>query len=49
MILGNRELPRAIVDSAGVDRIIHPLQSANFLKMGPLNYLCFECASADSK
>ena len=32
---------RKIVDQAGIDRMIHPLESVNFLKVDKNNYIVF--------
>jgi hypothetical protein len=41
--LGSKE-KRIIVDMDGIDRMIHSLESYNFLKVDKNNYLLFECA-----
>jgi len=46
--LGSHE-KRYIVDSEGQDRCIHSLESCNFLKVDPNNYLLFECAKSNNK
>ena len=46
--LGSNE-KRYIVDSEGFDRCIHSLESCNFLKVDPNNYLLFECAKSDKR
>ena len=40
---------RAIVDHNGADRMIHSLNSVNFLKLEPGNYLLLECAYSDRR
>lgn len=38
---------RAIMDSQGQERMIHSLQSTNYLKVDPENYLLFACAKSE--
>jgi hypothetical protein len=38
---------RAIKDSNGIDRMIHSLESVNFLKLDSNNYVLFECAKPE--
>lgn len=40
---------RAIVDHNGTDRMIHSLNSMNFLKLEPDNYLLMECAISNQR
>ena len=40
---------RAIKDSDGIDRMIHSLESVNFLKLDKNNYVLFECAKPDMR
>lgn len=42
MSLGSQE-KRPLVDADGVDRMLHSLESQNFLKVDRNNYLLFEC------
>lgn len=44
--LGSTER-RAIKDSNGIDRMIHSLESVNFLKLDKNNYVLFECAKPE--
>jgi len=44
LALGSKEEKRQIMDAGGNARIIHSLESANFLKVDPSNYLLFACA-----
>lgn len=44
--LGQKE-KRAIVDSDGADRMIHSLESCNFLKLDSNNYVLYECSKSD--
>lgn len=46
--LGSTE-KRAIVDSDGMDRMVHSLESCNFLKVHKDNYLLFECAKTNQR
>ena len=46
--LGNRE-KRALLDNIGVDRMLHSLDSVNFLKVDQGNYIVFECANGDER
>jgi len=46
--LGSQE-QRAIKDINGADRMIHSLESCNFLKVDRNNYLVFECSKPDSR
>ena len=46
--LGSNE-KRYIVDQDGIDRCIHSLESCNFLKVDPNNYLLFECAKPSNQ
>jgi len=46
--LGTAE-KRAIVDNNGIDRMLHSLESCNYLKVDPNNHLVFECAKQDKK
>ena len=46
--LGSHE-KRHITDSEGTDRCIHSLESCNFLKVDPNNYLLFECAKSSQR
>lgn len=41
--LGMKE-KREVTDNEGFDRMIHSLESCNFLKLNKNNYLLFECA-----
>jgi hypothetical protein len=38
---------REMVDSAGQERMLHSLQSVNYLKVDPENYLLFASAKPD--
>jgi hypothetical protein len=38
---------RAIVDAKGIDRIIHSLESVNYLKVDKNNYIVFECSKTN--
>jgi len=40
---------RAVVDEKGTDRMIHSLESCNYLKVDKNNYLLFECAKPTEK
>ena len=40
---------RAVKDDKGMDRMIHSLESYNFLKVDSNNFLLFECAKHDSR
>jgi hypothetical protein len=40
---------RAVVDDKGTDRMIHSLESCNYLKVDKNNYLLFECAKPTEK
>jgi len=40
---------RALKDAEGNDRMIHSLESMNFLKVDPSNYLLFACAKTDKR
>jgi len=40
---------RALIDSDKIDRTLHSLESVNFLKVDPNNYIVFECANTDQK
>lgn len=46
--LGSRE-QRSIVDSAGMDRMIHSLESVNFLRLDQSNCLLFACTDPNKK
>ena len=46
--LGSAE-KRPIKDAQGFDRMIHSLESYNFLKVDPNNYLLFECAKPEAR
>ena len=46
--LGSNE-KRAIIDSTGMDRMIHSLEAYNFLKVDKNNYLLFECAKTNQR
>lgn len=46
--LGSTER-RAIKDSQGFDRMIHSLESVNFLKLDSNNYVLFECAKPEAR
>ena len=46
--LGSTET-RAIKDSQGFDRMIHSLESVNFLKRDSNNYVLFECAKPEAR
>jgi hypothetical protein len=39
---------RAIKDYKGIDRMIHSLESVNFLKLDSNNYVLFECAKPEA-
>ena len=38
---------REIMDADGQERMLHSLQSVNYLKVDPENYLLFACAKAE--
>ena len=40
---------RIVQDSKNVDRMIHSLESCNFLKVDKNNYLVFECSKANNR
>ena len=40
---------RAIVDSKGVDKMIHSLESVNFLKQDKDNFVLFACTDPECK
>ena len=40
---------RHLVDNKGVDRMLHSLESVNFLKVDKGNYIVFECANGDER
>ena len=40
---------RPVVDNKQVNRMIHSLESCNFLKVDRSNYLVFECAKPDRR
>jgi len=40
---------RPLVDNKGIDRMIHSLESVNFLKVDRNNYIVFECANGDER
>jgi hypothetical protein len=40
---------RIIQDSKGVDRMIHSLESCNFLKVDKNNFIVFECAKSSNR
>lgn len=44
--LGNQH-KRVVVDASGQEKIVHSLQSANFLKVEKSNYILFACAKQD--
>ena len=46
--LGSNE-KRPLKDADGVDWMLHSLESFNFLKIDPNNYLLFECSKQDRK
>lgn len=46
--LGSNE-KRPIKSADGFDRMIHSLESCNFLKVEPGNYLLFECSKPGQK
>jgi anion-transporting ArsA/GET3 family ATPase len=46
--LGSQE-KRTIVDTDGIDRMVHSLEAYNFLKVDKNNYLLFECAKTNQR
>ena len=46
--LGSQE-KRAVKDNKKVDRMIHSLESVNFLKVDTSNYLVFDCAKSNKR
>lgn len=48
LALGSVE-KRAVKDGEGQDRMIHSLESMNYLKVDPSNYLLFACAKMDKR
>ena len=48
MSLGSQD-KRPIVDANGVDRMLHSLESQNFLKVDRNNYLLFECGKPSQR